>query len=499
MFVSLVGAAAIALVALAVPHNALLGRKAPRAVDAGAGEMSYLISSIRTSLNVGSHQTAAEPDQAFFDDLKVEAGEIIEGDVVIYDGNARIASGGHIDGNLVVYSGKVEIDPGGSVDGNLSAFAGDVRVAGTVGGDLTVWSGDVDLKSSAQIDGDISVLNGNVDREPGASVGGNIVKGPNLELPPVPAPFKFTGPPDSLQNNIVGAGQSMVQRLISFLLRMMTVILLAALIGAVAWLIARTRPTTLLAMRSSLVAQPAFSFVIGVLTNAVLLISGAFFVATICLSPLALVAFLLLVVLDVAGLVVIASLVGERVSERLDLSVKWEYGVGISAAVMVGALGFLWAMGGCFRIFGFAGVLIVSSVGAGAIILPYLRKSAGPPIPASSQPVRTDSSAVASPIVPITGGAESTVVRPDVEDADSVREVAAVGEVSVDSQEDDFTRIRGFGPVATARLNAAGIMTFASLAALNPEEAGGILGWSADRVRQSDVIGQAARLASAEG
>ncbi|OUC08789.1 hypothetical protein RY27_06875, partial [Litorilinea aerophila] len=64
---------------------------------------------------------------------------------------------------------------------------------------------------------------------------------------------------------------------------------------------------------------------------------------------------------------------------------------------------------------------------------------------------------------------------------------------------DDLTRIRGIGPVFAARLQEAGVRTFADLAGLTPEAVAEIIGWPVQRVLNSDLIGQARSLAQEAG
>ena len=60
-----------------------------------------------------------------------------------------------------------------------------------------------------------------------------------------------------------------------------------------------------------------------------------------------------------------------------------------------------------------------------------------------------------------------------------------------DVQDDDFTRIKGIGPVFDQRLKNAGIRTFGELAITSPERIAEIIGWPVDRVLRSDLPGQA--------
>ncbi len=65
---------------------------------------------------------------------------------------------------------------------------------------------------------------------------------------------------------------------------------------------------------------------------------------------------------------------------------------------------------------------------------------------------------------------------------------------------ENFTLIHGIGPGIEGRLHAAGILTYAQLAALTPEEVAALVsnlvGMSAARVVQQDWIGQARQLAA---
>jgi predicted flap endonuclease-1-like 5' DNA nuclease len=61
--------------------------------------------------------------------------------------------------------------------------------------------------------------------------------------------------------------------------------------------------------------------------------------------------------------------------------------------------------------------------------------------------------------------------------------------------EDDFTRIKGIGPVFDRRLKEAGVRTFADLAATPAEQIAEIVGWPLERVTRSDIPGQARHFA----
>ncbi|MFN2200278.1 MAG: hypothetical protein ACK2UO_03685 [Caldilineaceae bacterium] len=447
--------------------------------------------------------TGANANQTFFDDLEVEEGEVVDDDVVVYDGDVRVKDRGRISGNLVVYSGDIRIDSGGAVDGNVSSFSGDIRVAGSVGGNVTTLSGDADLRDGSSVGGDVSVLNGDVSRASGASVGGNVVRGPRLEIPSIPSPpLNFGGSGALGANTVADAGPNVLQRFASFILRFIAMLLLSLLVGAGVWLIGQVRPSFVRSRYTIMSEQPALSFVAGILANVVLLIAGAVFALTICLILLTVATYGTLFVLNILGWAVLSYAIGQRLTERYGLTMRWDVTMALVAAGLAAVLGLLWAMGGCFRFFGFAGMLVLASIGAGAVLLPFLNRLMHPVAPRLSE---TPSAPVESAVVPqdMPGATADTsgqapAAALSAEDASVITDVdagAATEASDIQPQPDDFLLLRGIGPVSAERLSEAGLVSFSTLAQMTPEQLGEILGWSPNRVRQWEIIEQAERLA----
>ena len=67
--------------------------------------------------------------------------------------------------------------------------------------------------------------------------------------------------------------------------------------------------------------------------------------------------------------------------------------------------------------------------------------------------------------------------------------------VQTEKQHDDLQTIRGIGPVIEKKLNNAGIMTYADLARLSPQELENILGNTRRLVQEAELIKQAKKLA----
>ncbi|MCC6453786.1 MAG: polymer-forming cytoskeletal protein [Caldilineaceae bacterium] len=363
-------------------------------------------------LNEGQALLVQGPRQVFGDDLTVGAGEVIEDDVYVYSGDVEVIDGGRITGDLLVFSGNIEIDESSAVDGDVTTYSGNVTVAGHIGGDLANWSGNVELESTAQVDGDVSVVSGNIDRADGASVGGNVAKGPSFRFG---APFG-DGPRARPGVSFEPPAPSFFSRILGFVGRLLSAALLTAftmlLVGGLFYM----RPQLIADTRRHLKEQLALSAVVGLLANLVLLFLAGLLAVTICLLPLALLPMLGLLALNVVGWAVASQIVGERIVSVSKQEVQPSLTILAGALVLTGVCALLWAMGGCFRPLAFLLVLAVSSLGTGAVMVPWINRRRGGeagsaggddlpprgpvgPVPSASAPVETD---VAAPIDYVT-------------------------------------------------------------------------------------------------
>jgi len=456
---------------------------------------------------------AAAPDQpplaqrqVFNDDLTVRNSEIIEGDVVVYQGDVAVARGGVIRGNLVVYSGSIEVDEGGRVTGDITAFSGDVEIDGAVDGSITAWSGDVDLGRSAVVGGDVSVVSGEIEQARGAVVEGSLLRGPSVNLPMLPPqvgalPGAPTAPPPLAPPSPAEMFWNALRRIFSALLVLGVAIL-------VALLLLRWRPALVDEMRSLLVERTALAFAAGLIFNLFGLALIGLLWITFCFRPPAALLGLLLTAVNLVGVVIVGDELGRRLAARLGAPWAQPWRTVIGIAIPGAVIAFLWILGSCFGFLAFLSVLILSAFGAGGILVKVLRLGEPrPPAPATTAPapVAPERSAAVdavtpaevapaevAPAAPVEDAAPAAVVTPDV---------APGSPTPVDPllmREDDFTRINGIGPVFDERLKAAGIRTFAELAACTPAEIAEIVKWPLARVERSAIIEQARQLAQGE-
>jgi predicted flap endonuclease-1-like 5' DNA nuclease/cytoskeletal protein CcmA (bactofilin family) len=433
--------------------------------------------------------------QVFSDNLTVRDGEVYDGDVTVLTGNAVVKRGGRIDGNLNVLSGNVEVQEGGEVDGDISALSGNILIAGQVDGDVAAFSGNVDLAATAVIDGDVSIVTGSLNRAPGAQVRGDVVRGRGFPLP-IPGSgenrdFSRPNPP-----SLAVRGPSFLGWLANLLLRVILAVILSAVIVTLVTLLHHLQPDILRPVYGVMVERTAFSFIVGLLVNLVLAIltAGLFTTLILCLGGV--VTGVLLIGINLVGWAVVAQYVGQRLTRYLNTPIRPLTATLLGAIILTSLTTMLWALGGCFRFFGILFWLLVSSVGVGAAVVYWLKLDGRTTVPPPASPSVGTPAPVTPPVrAPMPGAppSESLTSAPGVVNETASGEMLAP-ESAAPPPDADFTILRGVGPTFDRRLKAAGIRTFAQLAALTPEEIAAIIGWTPQRVIVDDLIGQAQRL-----
>jgi cytoskeletal protein CcmA (bactofilin family) len=264
----------------------------------------------RLSANAGPHRGweggwgrsiyMAEPnfrpnEQVFNDDLVVEAGQTLEGDVVVYSGNVTVEEEGTIRGNLIVYSGNIEIERGGTITGDVTAFSGNIEVDGRVDGNLASASGNIDLAEAASIGGDVSVLAGEIEREAGAMVAGSVVRGPSFNFRMPHGMFRFphrwgappdVAPPPDAPVELGQRGLSWGERLGWFILSLVGAGVVTAVVALFAGVLTVVWPQYVAKTENAIRAQVPLNFAVGLLANLSMLFLSVLFLVLLCTAPL---------------------------------------------------------------------------------------------------------------------------------------------------------------------------------------------------------------------
>ncbi len=489
--------------------------------------LSLLLLLAPSAQAVQTPQTAKDglaQSQIYNDDLEVESGQTLEGDINVYSGDVTVRREGRIQGDLNVYSGNVTIEEGGYVTGNVTAWSGDLQVDGRVDGSIAATSGDIAIGDAAIVGGDVSVISGNIKQRAGAAVSGNILRGRELQLPAPPAVrlLPWLNAPQASDASVLPNRDLAGNRPLGFVGRALTALLLLGLFVGGAAAVMALRPAWTGEVQAVLGRKAALSFATGLIANVLMLAIIGFLFVTVCLIPPALLLGLGLLAFNIAGMAAVGAEIGVRLSERL--RGEWTPPARTALGVVApgAAIAFLWAVGGCFGFFGGAGALLLGSFGVGAILVKALNLGEGSPAAAPAggpAPAATPAStapetqapgpaATSAPDASWWQSAAATQEAPPREQAAAAAPVDAPQASAAPSAapsagepellpmvQADFTKLEGIGPKLNQRLHAANIHTFADLAALPPETLAGILGWSSERLLRSGVIERAQELA----
>ncbi len=260
-------------------------------------------------------------------------------DIIIFGDNYTLAAGQIADSSLVVFGGNVTVEPGASVANDLLVIGGNVDMDGSVGGNVVVIGGNLDLGPTAVVEGDLITPSGNVLRDPAAIVRGNQVTEVNMG--------EFSNQRAHWGDRWLGSIWAGFQ----------TLALLAAALLLVLFVPANLRRTA-----DTIVARPAVSGGVGLLTFIVLPFALLITLIT-CIVPGLL---LLAVILGcIYGWVSLGLMLGNRLAEAF----KQEWSPLATTLLGTLALGVLTGLLSWIPCVGWLASLAAGSVGLGAAIL----------------------------------------------------------------------------------------------------------------------------------
>ena len=274
-----------------------------------------------------------------------------EGDgKVVFGGSYTLESGDEVDGDLVILGGSAELERRSRVDGSMVVVGGSASVAGEIDGNVVVFGGDVVLRSTAVVDGDLVKIGGSVRRESGA-----VVKG-SEESVEFEGLSRFEGFPIRLNFDRSG------DRWFSSIFNIFGDIVVALALAAIGLLLVLFLPKQTEVVGQAILAAPLPSAGVGLLTGVVAVVLIVLLAITICLSP---VAFLLGVAMLVAGIfgwIAIGLLVGRKLLEAFNVGGITSLKAVAAGTLLISVLRAIPCLGG---IFGF----VVGCVGLGAVVL----------------------------------------------------------------------------------------------------------------------------------
>jgi hypothetical protein len=200
---------------------------------------------------------------SFGRDIVVQAGEVIDGDVVALGGNVTVESTARVNGDVVAVGGDVTAAANTSFYGDIVAVGGSVSSAGEVNGSVIAVGGDADLRMGSLVRQDAITFGGNVRQAEGARVQGNVSRGfvfypnrnaPGAQLqPPLPFDPGFSRP---------WTGNFALSVLMAFVAGVLKIVVLAAVAVALVAIF----PRQIGNVKATLTSQPAASTGVGCLT-----------------------------------------------------------------------------------------------------------------------------------------------------------------------------------------------------------------------------------------
>jgi len=286
--------------------------------------------------------------------------------IVIWNEDYTLEKDEWVAGDLVVFNGDVTLEPDSRVEGSVIVWNGGAEVKGTVEGDLVVTSGDIYLDDDARIDGDVVCSwSCDIEQEEGAQVEGSITEGIplddlRLERPrrfPLPVPYPLT------------SSASGLRAVLGWMLKIIRSVAAILVVAAVAGLVALIWPQATAQIGQAVVEAPLPSFGVGLLT----IIAGtALIVAltiTICLSPVAILATLLLGAAGLFGWAGVGAVVGERLLQALktqEIAPLWAAGLGtlLLSLIVTGM-----SVAFCLAPLGWLMTFVLGCLGLGAVVL----------------------------------------------------------------------------------------------------------------------------------
>lgn len=303
--------------------------------------------------------------------------ETVNNDIAIFGEDLILKTGSVVNGDVIVFGGDAEIQ--GTINGDLAVFGGDVAVANRVKGDIVLFGGDLEAADGASVRGDCVLLGGDFESNGGTDLGCTSSGRVNLDFPTDVLPDEFP--------SIETASQG-------FLGNIAAAIGSSFLAGVLAFVAASAVPQHMQQVERTIRAQPAASGAMGLLTAVavpaiiVLLVPISAILLFVCVGILGFPIMLALGVGLFAGSVFGWLTMGQVVGQRLATALNWRklsspMTAALGAAVMTFGISFLGAISLGF----FEGLLtmVVSFVGLGAVALTQFGRK---PYPYLAQPAQ---------------------------------------------------------------------------------------------------------------
>ncbi len=297
------------------------------------------------------------------------AGELPDDGTVIWNEDYTLAEGDVLEGDLIVFNGDVELEVDSHVQGSVVVWNGDANVEGQIEGELVVSGGNIELGDGAWVQSDVvCTWNCDIKLAEGARVDGEVIEGPSLRG------FRFTPGRDFMDAPFSRIPQapfwtSGPEEVIAWVLRTLRGIVTILVIAIISGLAALIWPDETAQVGSTAFEYPWPSLGIGLLTSAAATALILTLAITICLSPIAFFAALVVSAVGLFGWAAVGAAVGKRLLQALNVrEVESPWGAGLgSLLITLISLGLSAAF--CLAPLGWLLTVILGCLGLGAVVL----------------------------------------------------------------------------------------------------------------------------------
>jgi hypothetical protein len=274
------------------------------------------------------------------------------GNGILFRDSFTVPAQQHFFGNLIAVDSAVSLEAGSTLDGNLILIGGTLQTAGEVTGDIASLDGSIRFASSAAVGGDVVSIGKAPVMDTGVEIGGTVH---------VMEGFAWHGSSAGEISPVTGSGDGRSDIGYAFTVILFRMFLLSAV--AIITVLFLPLPTSRVAR--TMLAKPAISLLIGLLTMMAAIALFLLLALTVCLSPIGLLGGAVLFVASLLGWVAMGRELGSRGSALLGFNAHPAVTAGVGTAALTLAasgLGYI----------PFAGpilILVLASFGLGAVVL----------------------------------------------------------------------------------------------------------------------------------
>jgi hypothetical protein len=294
-------------------------------------------------------------------------------DKVVFGGTYTLESGQTLDGNLVIFGGAVTTEADSTVAGDIALIGGVAEIGGEVQGNMVGIGGAVQLTSSAVVSGDLVTIGATLNRAEGAQVYGQIVNGVGIPFSLDVPGSSITIPeiPEELINPVVPVVPQIPQVPginVSFnpLLDMMWFFFRTFMFALLAVLVVIFFDKSTGRVSKAAIEQPVITVGAGLLTAFLSPLALIAMTVTIILIPVTLLTIFALIVAWLFGWISIGLEVGKRIAKLFNVEWAPAISAGIGTFILFLVLGGISELIPCV---GWLPLVLVGLWGLGAVIM----------------------------------------------------------------------------------------------------------------------------------